>query len=129
MEISIRGMLLTCLLLSLFASPFVSAQSCVTETFSSNKIYASCNSLPVLGATLHWSYHALNGTADVAYRIPQVASGWVAWAINPTSSGMVGANAIFAFPDSTTGAVKVVSYVISNYQPAVRYPNCCNLVE
>ncbi|KAF3323219.1 auxin-induced in root cultures protein 12-like protein [Carex littledalei] len=116
-------MLLTCLLLFLFAAPFVSAQNCVTETFSSNELYASCNSLPVLSATLHWSYHASNGTADVAYRIPQVASGWVAWAINPTMSGMLGANAIFAFLDSTTGAVKVVSYVISDYQPAVRDEN------
>lgn len=120
-------MLLTCLLVSLFLPPFISAQSCVTETFSSNKLYASCNSLPVLDATLHWSYHASNGTADVAYRIPQVSTGWVAWAINPKKSGMIGANALFTFHDSTgTGAVKVVSTVISGYSPTVRYLNCFN---
>ncbi|KAJ4815263.1 Cytochrome b561 and DOMON domain-containing protein [Rhynchospora pubera] len=123
MDTCIHIVLLTCLLFSLFSPPFVSAQVCVSETFSSNKLYASCNSLTVLGATLHWTYHPSNGTTDVAYRIQQATTGWVAWAINPKMTGMLGSNTLFAYHDSTSGAVKVVSTVINDYMPTVRDEN------
>ncbi|RLN39352.1 cytochrome b561 and DOMON domain-containing protein [Panicum miliaceum] len=44
------------------------------------RVLQDCNtSLPVLGANLCWTYHPVNGTADVAFRAPQSAGGWVAW--------------------------------------------------
>ncbi|CAL9121748.1 unnamed protein product [Musa textilis] len=102
------------LCLFLFLLHYSTAQSCVSETFSSNRVYSSCNSLPYLGASLHWNYHSSNGTVDVAYRAPQSSSGWVAWAVNPTGSGMIGANAFLAFPDSN-GAVTVYTTKFSSY--------------
>jgi hypothetical protein len=53
-----------------------------------------------------------------------VSTGWVAWAINPKMSGMVGSNALFAFHDSSSSAVTVVSTVINDYMPTIRYFNC-----
>ncbi|CAL9096133.1 unnamed protein product [Musa acuminata var. zebrina] len=101
-----------CLFLSLLH--YSTAQSCVSETFSGNRLYSSCNSLPYLGASLHWNYHSSNGTVDVAYRAPESSSGWVAWAVNPTGSGMIGANAFLAFPGSN-GAVTVYTTKFSGY--------------
>ncbi|XP_038983306.1 cytochrome b561 and DOMON domain-containing protein At5g47530-like [Phoenix dactylifera] len=121
MAITMRpAILLLPLLLSLFLPS--SAQNCLSETFSNNRLYDRCNSLGVLSATLHWTYHASNGTADIAYRAPQDSSGFVAWAINPSSSGMKGANALLAFHNSS-GAVTVISYVFNNYSPSVRDSN------
>ncbi|KAJ8483842.1 hypothetical protein OPV22_016327 [Ensete ventricosum] len=101
-----------CLFLSLLHC--LRAQSCVSETFSSNRVYSSCNSLPYLGASLHWNYHSSNGTVDVAYRAPESSSGWIAWAVNPTGSGMIGANAFLAFPGSN-GAVTLYTTKFSSY--------------
>ncbi|XP_008798482.1 cytochrome b561 and DOMON domain-containing protein At4g17280-like [Phoenix dactylifera] len=118
MAITIRpAILLLPLLLSLFLRS--SAQNCLNETFSNNKLYDRCSSLVLLSATLHWTYHPSNGTADIAYRAPQNSSGFVAWAINPSSSGMIGANALLAFHNSS-GAVTVISYVFNSYSPSVR---------
>ncbi|OAY85556.1 Cytochrome b561 and DOMON domain-containing protein [Ananas comosus] len=101
------------------------AQSCNTETFSENRNYALCSPLSELGATLHWTYHAANGTADVAYRVQQDANGWAAWAINPTATGMIGANALLAFHDASTSAVRVITTVINDtsYNPTIRDEN------
>ncbi|RRT64171.1 hypothetical protein B296_00042076 [Ensete ventricosum] len=90
------------------------AQSCGNETFSGDKLYASCSSLPYLNASLHWNYHPSNGTVDVAYRALQTSDGWVAWAINPNGSGMIGANAFLAFPGSN-GTVTVYTTQFSSY--------------
>ncbi|EHA8592185.1 cytochrome b561 and DOMON domain-containing protein [Cocos nucifera] len=115
------AILLLPLLLSLFLPS--SAQNCATgQTFSNNRLYARCSSLGRLGATLHWTYHPSNGTADIAYRATQASSNFVAWGINPNGSGMIGANAFFAFHDSS-GAVKVISYILPSYTPSVRDSN------
>ncbi|KAJ3674036.1 hypothetical protein LUZ60_006028 [Juncus effusus] len=113
-------------LLFLFLSPLLlsssSAQTdnCASQTFSNNKLYASCTSLSELSASLHWTYHPTNGTIDVAYRIPQDSSYWVAWAINPTKPGMQGANAFLAYHDSA-GSVNVITTQLSSssYNPTI----------
>ncbi|CAL9158254.1 cytochrome b561 and DOMON domain-containing protein At5g47530-like [Musa acuminata AAA Group] len=113
-----------CLLLSFsLQSSSAQAQNCSSESFSGNRLYSSCNSLPYLGASLHWTYHASNGTVDVAYRALQSSSGWVAWAINPSGAGMIGANAFLAFPDSAAGAVTVWTTQLSTYSPTVQDQN------
>ncbi|XP_072974086.1 cytochrome b561 and DOMON domain-containing protein At5g47530-like [Typha angustifolia] len=121
MAFPMRPVAISFLLLLGLLLPSSSAQSCFSETFSQNRLYSTCTSLPELSATLHWTYHSSNGTADVAYRVPQTTSGWAAWALNPTSSGMLGANAIFAFHDSS-GVVTSISTILSsdNYSPTIK---------
>ncbi|XP_074583354.1 cytochrome b561 and DOMON domain-containing protein At3g25290-like [Curcuma longa] len=114
-----QGMVILCLLLSLMVQHHhqgaaAQRQSCVAESFSGNELYSSCNSLPYLGASLHWTYHPSNATADVAFRAPQTADGWVAWAINPNASGMLGAQSFLAFPASN-GAVTLFTTAFSTY--------------
>ncbi|KAG0450578.1 hypothetical protein HPP92_026852, partial [Vanilla planifolia] len=99
--------------------PAFAQQSCSSDSFTQNRRYTLCNSLPELSGKLHWSYHPSNSTVDVAYRAPQSADGWIAWALNPTGSGMVGAQVIFAFHDSSS-VMTAISYPISNTSPSVR---------
>ncbi|XP_010936608.1 cytochrome b561 and DOMON domain-containing protein At5g47530 [Elaeis guineensis] len=114
------AILLLPLLLSLVLPS--SAQNCVSETFSNNRLFARCSALGRLSATLHWTYHPSNGTADIAYRATQDSSNFVAWGINPNSSGMLGTNAFFAFHDSS-GVVKVISDTLTSYTLSVRDSN------
>ncbi|PKA58216.1 Auxin-induced in root cultures protein 12 [Apostasia shenzhenica] len=111
MAIPIGPLMLLCLLVSFFLPSF-SQQSCTGERFSQNRIYSFCNSLPQLSSNLHWTYHPANSTVDIAYRAPQSSNGWIAWALNPTGSGMDGAQTIFAFFDSRN-AMTVVSSPIT----------------
>jgi Protein of unknown function (DUF568) len=107
-----------CLCLPILLSSSVQAQNCNSETFSSNKLYSSCTSLSDLNSTIHWTYHSTNGTVDVAYRITQSSSNWVAWAINPTGSGMIGANAFLAYHDSA-GTLQIIKCELSSYAPTI----------
>ncbi|XP_020574637.1 cytochrome b561 and DOMON domain-containing protein At5g47530-like [Phalaenopsis equestris] len=108
------------LLLFLSLSPLSSSQqSCTSDTFSQNRLFSLCNSLPVLSSTLHWTYHPANSTVDVAYRAPQKSDGWIAWALNPTGSGMDGAQTIFAFHDSRN-VMTTVSSPITLSNPVVK---------
>ncbi|XP_074574566.1 cytochrome b561 and DOMON domain-containing protein At5g47530-like [Curcuma longa] len=92
MTMKLAALLVLCFLCSLQQRS--GAQSCNDVDFSS---YGACNALPVLNSVLHYTYHPSNGTVDIAYRAQQSSSGWVAWAINPDSQGMSGANAFLAF--------------------------------
>ncbi|KAM0937675.1 putative DOMON domain-containing protein [Dioscorea sansibarensis] len=103
------------------------AQTCLSNTFSGNRSYTSCNTLQYLSATLHWTYHPDNATIDVAYRAPISSNGWVAWALNPTGSGMIGAQSLFAFSGSD-GAVRVYSTAISTFNPDVKDGNLSFMV-
>ncbi|XP_078177944.1 cytochrome b561 and DOMON domain-containing protein At5g47530-like [Carex rostrata] len=102
-----------CLFLPIIFSSSTLAQNCNTDTFSNNKLYSTCTSLSGLSATLHWTYYSTNNTVDIAYRIAESTSTWVAWGINPTSTGMVGANAFLAYYDS--GSLKIITSQLSSY--------------
>ncbi|XP_042410117.1 cytochrome b561 and DOMON domain-containing protein At5g48750-like [Zingiber officinale] len=88
--------------------------------FSGGRSYSSCIPLPYLDAILFWTYYPSSAALDVAYRARQSPAGWVAWAINPTGRGMVGANAFLAFPDAATGAATVITTQLPrhNLQPS-----------
>ncbi|XP_039118966.1 cytochrome b561 and DOMON domain-containing protein At5g35735-like [Dioscorea cayenensis subsp. rotundata] len=120
MATSFIPLLLLTLLLAGF-SPSL-AQTCLSDTFSGNRFYSNCNTLLYLGAKVHWTYHPSNATIDVAYRAPISSNGWVAWALNPTGSGMIGAQALFAFSGSGS-AVSVYATAISSYTPDVKDGN------
>ncbi|CAH8277937.1 unnamed protein product [Arabidopsis lyrata] len=92
------------------------AQKCSNYKFSTNRLFESCNDLSVLDSFLHYTYDSSSGNLQIAYRHTKLTSGkWVAWAVNPTSTGMVGAQAIVAYPQSD-GSVRAYTSPISSYQ-------------
>ncbi|CAM0906498.1 unnamed protein product [Alopecurus aequalis] len=107
------------LTISLISPPTAAQTNCTDHTFSGGRIYAACGALAELGASVHWTYHAANGTADVAFRVPAGTAGWAAWAINPSAVGMLGANTVFAYHETATGAVRVLTTVMESYAPVV----------
>ncbi|XP_057780987.1 auxin-induced in root cultures protein 12-like [Salvia miltiorrhiza] len=101
--------------------PAAASQACKSQTFSTAK-FANCTDLPTLNASLHWTYDAAarpGPKLSIAYVAPPARpDGWIAWALNPTSSGMLGAQALVAFGDGDgAGAVAVKTYNISSYGP------------
>lgn len=108
--------LLVCAALVMSMAVLSSAQTCSNYAFSGNRVFSSCADLPYLNSFLHWTYDSSANTARIAYRHASVgASTWVAWAINPTSTGMVGAQSLVAYrqPD---GTVRAYTSPISGYQ-------------
>jgi hypothetical protein len=101
------------LLVLLLAAGSATAQNCLSATFTGGRTYLKCNQLPVLGASLHWTYHAENGTADIAFRAQSGSSGWVGWGINPTTQGMQGSNVFVASQDAS-GVVSVLTTILED---------------
>lgn len=106
------------LLVLLLAAGSATAQNCLSATFTGGRTYLKCNQLPVLGASLHWTYHAENGTADIAFRAQSGSSGWVGWGINPTTQGMQGSNVFVASQDAS-GVVSVLTTVLEDTTPTL----------
>ncbi|GAB4825265.1 hypothetical protein Ancab_008137 [Ancistrocladus abbreviatus] len=110
-----RTALLTFTLFLFLCFSNTNAQSCSSYSFSSNKVFDSCNDLPVLNAFLYWTYNSSTGTADIAFRVTGVStSDWVAWAINPNASGMIGAQALVAYQNSS-GAIHAYTSSVTGY--------------
>ncbi|KAL8525984.1 hypothetical protein ACS0TY_015272 [Phlomoides rotata] len=98
------------------SSPLVSAK-CTSYDFSGKEVYTFCNDLPTLNSHLNWAYDQAQSTLSIAFVAPQARpNGWVSWAINPTSTGMVGSQALIAFRDSR-GEMIVKTYNVSSYGP------------
>jgi len=107
------------LVLSISMSTLSFAQTCSKYKFSSNNVFDSCNDLPYLDSFLHYTYESSTGSLHIAYRHTKLTTGkWVAWAVNPTSTGMVGAQAIVAYPQSD-GTVRVYTSPIRSYQTSL----------
>ncbi|XP_062080980.1 auxin-induced in root cultures protein 12-like [Humulus lupulus] len=88
--------------------------TCKSQKFSGKK-FANCSDLPVLSSYLHWTYDASNSSLSIAFTAPPPKSdGWVAWAINPTGTGMAGAQAFVAVKHSN-GSASVTTYNITSY--------------
>jgi hypothetical protein len=110
---ALTSLLLSCVLFSLCASSF--AQTCKSYTFSSNRVYTSCQDLPVLSSFLHWTYDQPANKVDIAYRHTGTStSRWIAWGLNPTGSGMVGTQALVAYQNSSS-AIHAYTSPISSY--------------
>ncbi|KAH6788611.1 hypothetical protein C2S51_003617 [Perilla frutescens var. frutescens] len=95
-----------------------SSLSCHNHTFSSNRVFTSCTDLPSLEAHLHWTYIPSLTKLSIAYRAKQVPKGWIAWAINPTATGMIGSQALVAFRTSN-GSMRVYTTAIASYNPSM----------
>ncbi|XWS75848.1 hypothetical protein CRYUN_Cryun01aG0127200 [Craigia yunnanensis] len=116
MAVTTRIILLICSLTSLvFISP---AQTCSNYTFPGNQVFNSCTDLPVLQAFLHWNYSPFTTKVQIAYRATQTPSGWIAWAINPTGSGMIRSQALVAFCNSS-GNMIAYTTPITSYNPSM----------
>ena len=103
---------------ALLSAAGATAQGCANATFPAGRSFERCNTLPVLGASLYWTYHAANGTAELAFRAPSGSGGWVAWGINPDSAGMAGSNVFVATQDGS-GAVSVLTTVLESTAPSL----------
>ncbi|KAE9457863.1 hypothetical protein C3L33_10229, partial [Rhododendron williamsianum] len=104
---------LTTLFISSLILSLSSAQTCTDDyTFTNNKVFTTCNSLPYLSSFLHWTYHASNSTVDIAYRHTNVdTSTWVAWALNLGSTKMVGSQSLVAYHNSSNSVIAHTSAI------------------
>lgn len=110
---------LSFIFLALLISPSVS-QTCKSQTFSGDKTYPHCLDLPQLKAFLHYSYDASNTSLAVVFSAPPAKpGGWIAWAINPTATGMVGAQTLVAYKDPGNGVAVVKTLNISSYSSLI----------
>ncbi|XP_047333839.1 cytochrome b561 and DOMON domain-containing protein At5g47530-like [Impatiens glandulifera] len=93
-----------------------SAQTCnIARTFTGNRLYSTCSTLPVLDSSLYWNYHQANHTVDIAYTHSSVTtSNWVAWALNINGSRMIGAECLVAFQGSA--GMRAYTSPITSYQ-------------
>lgn len=111
--------LVSCILFSVCLS--ATAQSCANYNFaSSNQDFSSCSDLPYLNSHLHWKYSPSAETVQIAFRCTGVSSSrWVAWAINPTSHGMVGSQALVAYRKSD-GTMRAYTSPVTSYQTGLQ---------
>ncbi|XP_021749592.1 cytochrome b561 and DOMON domain-containing protein At4g12980-like [Chenopodium quinoa] len=105
------------LLFLLTSLPLSLSSTCTSPKLTSS--YKSCNELPSLSSSLHYSYDHSNKSLSIAFTAtPPSASGWVAWGINPTGTGMAGTQAIVAFKD-TDGSMSVKTFNLSSYSDII----------
>ncbi|KAD3337980.1 hypothetical protein E3N88_33501 [Mikania micrantha] len=110
---------------TLFSSSF--AQTCSNYAFASNKVFTTCKDLPFLNSFLHYTYNPSSKTLKISYPHTNVgSSGWVAWAINPTSQGMAGSQALVAFKQSNA---KMKGYTLSIDPGGLRWSYSTRLQE
>lgn len=93
-----------------------SSQLCsAPSSFPSNPTYSTCNDLPTLSSSLHWTFDAANATLSFFFTAPPAGdAGWVSWAINPTSEGMLGSQTLIAYLQDD-GKMGVKTFNITDY--------------
>ncbi|KAL9239168.1 hypothetical protein vseg_013514 [Gypsophila vaccaria] len=117
----------------LFFSLTFSQTTCTKSLilFSNKKnTYTNCIDLFALNATLHWTYNNPNSnpTLSMAFTAqPPVTNGWVAWALNPTGTGMVGAQSIIAYKANSNGPISVSTYDVKSYHDITMGPISYNV--
>ncbi|RZC65819.1 hypothetical protein C5167_009511 [Papaver somniferum] len=121
---SLRPVLFLTLFVSLFIS--ISAQTCRTHVFPSNNQvstdFTSCSDLPHLNSFIHWKYDSATRRVNIAYRHTNIdSSRWIAWAINPTRTGMEGCQALVAYQKD--GRMTVYTSPIPTYSTTLAQGN------
>ncbi|XP_044497520.1 cytochrome b561 and DOMON domain-containing protein At5g47530-like [Mangifera indica] len=107
---------LICLIIS---SSFADQQACSKYSFSDNRRFASCIDLPVLDSFIHYNYESSSGNLDVAFRKTGISTPtWIAWAINPAATGMVGSQALVAY-QKADGKMKAYTSPITSYKTSL----------
>ncbi|KAI9115668.1 hypothetical protein K1719_013337 [Acacia pycnantha] len=83
------------------SQPQPQPQACESYKFLNTTNLLACKDLPVLDSSLYWTYHSSSNSVDVAFKKNNAdRKSWIAWAVNPTSTGMVGSQAFVAFQKS-----------------------------
>ncbi|QCD78183.1 hypothetical protein DEO72_LG1g1815 [Vigna unguiculata] len=119
---SIRNIIFFFTLLVVITVP-ITSQPCNLYRFSNNINYAACEDLPVLESSLHWNYHPASGVVDVAFNKANAKdSSWVAWAINPTSKGMLGSQSFVAVHKSNA-TIRAYTSPITSYATILQEGN------
>ncbi|KAH6781026.1 Auxin-responsive family protein [Perilla frutescens var. hirtella] len=114
-------LLFSALLLTILLIGSSNAQSsCSSYAFSNGRSFVNCSNLPVLNASIHWNYHQSNRSVDIAYRHEQITdSNWIAWALNPSGGGMIGAQSLVAFV-APNGSIRAYTSPITSYNTALQ---------
>nr|GEX61685.1 cytochrome b561 and DOMON domain-containing protein At3g25290-like [Tanacetum cinerariifolium] len=87
--------------------------TCTTQKFTNNKLYNHCNDLPSLNSYLHWSLNPSKNTLSIAFLAkPSSASGWVAWAINPTGDGKLAFDVKDQRGEYSDGMMKIFATIV-----------------
>lgn len=81
-----------------------------------NNVFKKCVDLPLLNSALHYTYQPPTQTLELAYRHHGTSSMWVAWALNPTAKGMIGAQCLVAHRSPKNGSVIAYTSAISSYK-------------
>ncbi|KAI9073295.1 hypothetical protein K1719_044730 [Acacia pycnantha] len=103
------------LIIPVTSQPQPQPQACESYKFANTTNFLACNDLPVLDSSLHWTYHPSSNSIDVAFKKNNANyKRWIAWAINPTSTGMVGSQAFVAFQKSD-GTMAAYTSPIASY--------------
>ncbi|OVA08860.1 DOMON domain [Macleaya cordata] len=92
--------------------------ACTKYSFADSKrSFTYCNDLSTLNSFLHWNYNPSTRMVDIAYRHTGVipTSTWVAWAINPSSTGMLGSQAFVAF-QGLNGTIRAYTAPVTSYR-------------
>ncbi|GMI69194.1 Auxin-Induced in Root cultures 12 [Hibiscus trionum] len=110
-------LLLFCLCTTLISATHAADCSSLKLT-GGRKQYSNCTELPSLNSTLHFTYNATNSSLSIAFSAPPAKpDGWIAWAVNPTATGMAGSQTLLAF--KSNGSMVVKTYNISSYSSIV----------
>uniref|UniRef100_A0A3Q7EZ18 Cytochrome b561 and DOMON domain-containing protein n=1 Tax=Solanum lycopersicum TaxID=4081 RepID=A0A3Q7EZ18_SOLLC len=109
-----NNLLLFCFLFSLCFLSSYARTNCSYFHFH-GKSYNSCSHLHTLNSFIHWNYDMTSRTVDIAFSKSQSQHGrWLAWAINPTSTGMIGSQAFVALQRSD-GTLEAYTSPIDTY--------------
>ncbi|KAL9295491.1 Cytochrome b561 and DOMON domain-containing protein [Arabidopsis thaliana] len=128
MSLSSRATLVVLCCLFMLIPSFTTAETeqglrarCESYSFNNGKSFRSCTDLLVLNSYLHFNYAQETGVLEIAYRHSNLeSSSWISWAINPTSKGMVGAQALVAYRNSTSGVMRAYTSSINSYSPMLQ---------
>ncbi|GMY31698.1 cytochrome b561 and DOMON domain-containing protein At5g47530 [Fagus crenata] len=104
---------------------FSTIYSCTAQCSTSAKNFAACTELPVLNSTLSWNYYTSSNRVEIAFRksgIDDYNSRWIAWAINPTSTGMIGSQSFVACARSD-GSLAAYTSPITSYRTSLQEGN------
>ncbi|XP_049375037.1 cytochrome b561 and DOMON domain-containing protein At5g47530-like [Solanum verrucosum] len=109
-----NNLLVFCFFFSLWFLSSYARTNCSDFHFN-GKSYDSCSHLHTLNSFIHWNYDVPSRTVDIAFRKSERQHGrWLAWAINPTSTGMIGSQAFVALQRSD-GTLEAYTSPIDTY--------------
>ncbi|KAI9115661.1 hypothetical protein K1719_013330 [Acacia pycnantha] len=97
------------------SQPQPQPQACKSYKFLNTTNFLACKDLLVLDSSLYWTYRSSSNSVDVAFKKNNAdRKSWIAWAVNPTSAGMVGSQAFVAFQKSD-GTMTAYTSPVTSY--------------